>query len=992
MTASTTSDRNLGEITVFKKSGGPLTKRLELHDGKVINDSAACFMMNGTAHRVTIDSMAALADLINKFASNQAYALGRLKDGVQDGAKVVVADALKDEGDPSVIARTKKYLVFNKGEPGFVLLDIDLKAMPETVKQSIKKCGDEWDALCTVLPELKTVARVERASTSSELWNKATGEPVPGSGGLHIVIPVTDAADIHPRFLDDFHDRLWLNGFGWGMVLAAGSFLERSLIDKSCGSPERLIFEAAPILDPPLVQKGRDAVAHPGSVLDTELCAPLTAAEKRKLKKLKADERERLLPELAAAREAWSASHIERMTARGMSEVAARALVDRWIDYQELSGDFPLPFDEEGLFGTTVEAVLAAPDKYINKTLSDPFEGPAYGRGKAKLLPRANGSLVINSFAHGGIKYELKAAGTAGLVLPRGFKLNDDGLWFRKEDEDASWVKVCEPFTVEAKTSDDRNRNHGLLLKWADCNGQQHTWAMPKRMVHADGNAIAAELEDAGLSCGTSRPAHDLLKQFFGAVRVERRVRCVDRAGWHGPAYVLPNGRVFGATADSLVMQTDHISASSAYDERGTLSGWRDNVAAYAVGNDLLVLTISTAFAAPLLAVLGAPSGGFHAHGISQSGKTTTVRCAKSVYGPADDKHMRTWRATANGLEAVAAETNDGLLVLDEIVQANAREVDQVVYMLANNAGKARANRVGGARRSLNWSLLFLSTGEMPLEAKLAEAGQRARAGQDVRMIGLSADAGAGMGVWQKLHDFGSTAALAEHLRAATSTDCGTAGSVYLDQLARDRADNSEMLADTLRGIRQRFLDAHVPAVADGQVRSVANRFALTAAAGELATAYDITGWPKGEALRAAGACFRRWLSARGGAGAAEDMQAVKQVRAFIAAHGSSRFETLLAVAGADPAMASTDRIVINRAGWKRQKGREWEYLITPDCWKTEVCRGLDPKLAAEAVDRSGFLSHGKDGRPTAVWRTGSETVRGYLVFGAILGGGDDDK
>ena len=82
------------------------------------------------------------------------------------------------------------------------------------------------------------------------------------------------------------------------------------------------------------------------------------------------------------------------------------------------------------------------------------------------------------------------------------------------------------------------------------------------------------------------------------------------------------------------------------------------------------------------------------------------VRCAMSVYGPADDKHMRTWRATANGLEAVAAENSDGLLVLDEISQANAREVDQVVYMLANNAGKARASRAGGARQQINW-LLF---------------------------------------------------------------------------------------------------------------------------------------------------------------------------------------------------------------------------------------------------------------------------------------------
>src|SRR5262245_20328011 len=96
------------EITVFEKRDGPLTKRLALRDGKIVNDSSACFMTRGTAHRVKIDNVQALANLINNFAPNQAYALGRLKDGVPDAATVVVADELKDEGDPSVIARTKK--------------------------------------------------------------------------------------------------------------------------------------------------------------------------------------------------------------------------------------------------------------------------------------------------------------------------------------------------------------------------------------------------------------------------------------------------------------------------------------------------------------------------------------------------------------------------------------------------------------------------------------------------------------------------------------------------------------------------------------------------------------------------------------------------------------------------------------------------------------------------------------------------------------------
>jgi len=507
---------------------------------------------------------------------------------------------------------------------------------------------------------------------------------------------------------------------------------------------------------------------------------------------------------------------------------------------------------------------------------------------------------------------------------------------------------------------------------------------MPRRMVHADGNAIAAELEDAGLSCGASREQHEFLKQFLGAVRSERRVRCVDQAGWHGVVYVQPNGRTFGAAAaDDIVLQTERAAAGSAYAERGSLSEWRDNIARHAVGNDLLLLTISTAFAEPLLDMLGEPSGGLHIRGGSQIGKTTTERSAMSVHGPGDDKHMHTWRATANGLEAVAAENSDGLLILDELAQANAREVDQVVYMIANSAGKARANRAGGARRQRNWRILVLSTGEMSLEAKLSEAGLRIRAGQDVRMVDLPADAGVGMGIFQNLHAFPSGAAFAEHLRAAASNYCGTAGPAYLDQLARERDADPAQLVATLGAGRQQFLDAHVPSDANGQVRSVAKRFALIAVAGELATEYGITGWPEREALRAGGACFRRWLETRGGIGAAEEMQAVEQVRAFVAAHGSSRFEL----------EDSTDQRIISRAGWKLRTDEGWGYLITSSCWRTEVCRGLNTTDAADALIEAGFMVRGNDGRRTVQRRIAPHgIVRGYLIRGTILGGDDDGK
>jgi hypothetical protein len=395
------------EITLFEKQGGALSKRIWLDpSGRVSSDGSACLMTQGTARRIEIADVRGYADLVNDCASNEALALGRLKDGLPQRVCVVTADKLNGGSEPATIARTKQFLVFEPGAGGLVLFDFDPKGMSAAVERRLRECGGLHGALVTVMPALETVGMIERASTSAGLRHSKTGVTFPHSGGKHIAIPVQDAADI-PRFLSDFHARCWLAGFGWGMVSAAGSFLERSIVDRSCGSPERLIFEGAPVIEPPLAQDARPAVAHEGAVLDTRLCEPLSDAERRTLKELILAEEHRLLPERQAARYTWSLQHIQRLITRGVPEAEARRQVDHWIDRKELSGAFPLPFDDTKLFGTTVEQVIADPDRFINKTLADPHEGPSYGRGKAIIYRRRNGSLLVHSFAHGGVSYSL---------------------------------------------------------------------------------------------------------------------------------------------------------------------------------------------------------------------------------------------------------------------------------------------------------------------------------------------------------------------------------------------------------------------------------------------------------------------------------------------------------------------------------------------------------------------------------------------------------
>jgi uncharacterized protein (DUF927 family) len=268
----------------------------------------------------------------------------------------------------------------------------------------------------------------------------------------------------------------------------------------------------------------------------------------------------------------------------------------------------------------------------------------------------------------------------------------------------------------------------------------------------------------------------------------------------------------------------------------GSLEAWRGRVAEQCIGNSRLVFAVSLGFAAPLLYLTNDESAGFNLVGASSIGKTTGLRVAGSVWGGSDERggYLRQWRATANGLEGVAALHWDTLLCLDELSEVNPREAAQVAYMLANGAGKARASRDGSARPSLAWRILFLSSGEITLGDKVQEDGrQKATAGQQVRILDIPADARAGFGLFEDFHGASNGQEFADRLRIATQKYYGTAARAFLTEIVR----KLEQASDALRKSRDDFIQERCPPNADGQVRRAATRFGLVAAAGELATA-----------------------------------------------------------------------------------------------------------------------------------------------------------
>jgi hypothetical protein len=402
-------NQRLAEITVFEKIGGVLSKRIWLDsEGKVCSDGSACVMTRGSALRLRIADVSELAAMIEKIRPNEALALGALRADLPEKVHIVTKSKLN--GQPNTIARTASDIHFRKERPAYALTDFDTKGMPPEVAERMQQLGGFWPSLVGVLPILESAEHVIRRSTSTGLYRTDTGNRLPGSGGLHGYLKVVDGADLE-RFVRALHERCWLAGLGWMMVGAGGQLLERSIVDRMVGAPERLIFEADPILDPPLAQdrESRRPMPVDGAPLDTiTACPPLTIVETAKLRALKAKEAQRLAPESATARTAYVAAQAKRLAQRtGLSEQAAAEQVTRRCE-GVLLPDAELPFDDDEFAGCTVNNVLADPERFEGATLSDPLEGIDYGRCKARIMRRADGAPWIHSFAHGRTVYELK--------------------------------------------------------------------------------------------------------------------------------------------------------------------------------------------------------------------------------------------------------------------------------------------------------------------------------------------------------------------------------------------------------------------------------------------------------------------------------------------------------------------------------------------------------------------------------------------------------
>jgi hypothetical protein len=120
-------------------------------------------------------------------------------------------------------------------------------------------------------------------------------------------------------------------------------------------------------------------------------------------------------------------------------------------------------------------------------------------------------------------------------------------------------------------------------------------------------------------------------------------------------------------------------------------------------------------------------------------------------------------------------------------------------------------------------------------------------------------------------------------------------------------------------------------------------------------------------------------------------------VRKFLENNGMSRFDCIGRFYGS----GERHNLSANRAGFRRSEGEEqknihddvwWQYLILPETWREEVCKGFDANAIARAVASRGWLESDADHLTKRIRIPTLGAMRLYLVPAAFMAESEGDN
>lgn len=400
---TSSGERNSSAYISVLRNHRWMGKRFFLDDDGQLQKQANGLFSKGYVTVQNASNAQKLAALAQSLTPQDAFCLGQPRGaGIFSVAPVATRQtqqALANRSIP-ILSRTKDDFSFGQGE-GWLLLDYDTKGLPETVLSKIECLGGIMNALRYVWPELDNGDFVVRPSSSAGVH--IVGDPAPNVSGFHMFVRLKRAIDI-PQALKALHSRSWLHGLGYHMISKSGHLLDRSIVDITVGSPERLIFTAPPVLGEGIVREHQYGAVHQGVEMPCPK-APFGAQWSR----ARDIDRQQSQPDAATQRSIYLRKSIEdRQASHGGSYASAEAIVLNRIEGRQLLDDDVLHLPS----GATVTVGDILDQIKLGERIScaDPIEGREYNPTAAAvlwepphkfpaLISHAHGELTRYSFA-----------------------------------------------------------------------------------------------------------------------------------------------------------------------------------------------------------------------------------------------------------------------------------------------------------------------------------------------------------------------------------------------------------------------------------------------------------------------------------------------------------------------------------------------------------------------------------------------------------------
>lgn len=291
---------------------------------------------------------------------------------------------------------------------------------------------------------------------------------------------------------------------------------------------------------------------------------------------------------------------------------------------------------------------------------------------------------------------------------------------------------------------------------------------------------------------------------------------------------------------------------------QGTPTGWKSTTGKLATYSSRAMLMISSALAAPALALSGIETGGFGINiwGPSSTGKSSVLRAGASVLA---GDFVGSWNGTALGLQDLAQEYCDLPLSIDSMEslagEAQHELTESVAYTLGNGKARVRAKSWSATNGSsdASWRTVLLSTAE----AKFRRAQ---KTGAAVRLIDVPVNANpqSPLGVVDYIPERITAekhrvfaASLIRQMAKGITLHHGYVLPAFVAHLAKDTNSARAKLAAGRDEFIQKFGGNDLT---NAEAR-VLGHFALVYAAGRLGIALGFLPWPEAYLLDAISSC-----------------------------------------------------------------------------------------------------------------------------------------